>query len=543
MEQPKRNLDDSGTALLRLCHELANAATLERMFGAVVRALVAVTGFERASALAFDETGVMRFRAAHGLSHEYRAAVDGHSPWTIDHYDVQPLFVADVEAAPDLADLRPVFVAERIRALAFLPLQGGGRLLGKFMLYAEQPVAWSRVDLRFAQAAADLLASFLLREAAQERLQQARRMESLGVLAGGIAHDFNNLLTSILGYVELLRGETLRGTPARSHVDELLQTAEHAAELTKQLLGFARPQLAAREQVDLVALVAEAAPSLRRALGAACELRVELGDGPVVVLANRSQLHQLLWNLVSNARDAMPDGGLVRLVVEARGVDRVELAVVDQGVGMDEATRRRVFEPLFTTKQEGRGTGLGLATCYAIVTSLGGDIVVRSAAGRGTTVRIALPVLGDSAEAAGSGQGAATAPTLGTVLLVEDQDYVMRALQRTLVGLGYRVLTASNGRHALEVLGQAGVDAVVSDVVMPELGGLELAKLMRQRHPEVPLLLMTGFVEEPCSIPAEVPVLSKPFLPRELAHRLEQLLAGKRRARDAGGQGAAPGCR
>ena len=518
---PGKDVVGSMPALVRLCHELAGTTSLEGLFAAVVQALVQTTGFTRASALAFDGAGVMRFRAAHGLSARYRAAVDGHSPWQADTVNPPPLFVDDVLLATDLAELQPVFAAENIRALAFLPLCGGGRLLGKFMLYAAEPVCWSQVDLGFASAAADLLACLLLREAAQERLLQARKMESLGMLAGGVAHDFNNLLTSILGYVDLIRGETMRGTPARTYVDELLRTAEHAAELTKQLLGFARPQLASRENVDLAAFLGEAAPSLQRLCEPDHQLTVQVAVAAAPVHANRAQLHQLLWNLVQNARDAMPGGGTVEVVLRSRGEDVVELTIRDHGVGMDEATRGRLFEPLFTTKPDGRGTGLGLATCYAIVTSLGGDIAVRSAPGRGSAFVVALPrrlVATDAAAPPAS-------PSRGTVLLVEDQEHVMGALVRTLVGFGYRVLTAGDGRGALAVLAEHAVDAVVSDVVMPELGGIELARLLRARTPPLPVLLITGFVDEPCQVPAGVPVLAKPFLPRELAHHLQQLLA------------------
>ena len=163
-------------ALVHLCHELANASSLASMFEAVVQALVATTGFTRASALAFDAAGVMRFRAAHGLSAEYRAAVDGHSPWPADAGCPEPILVDDVAQAPELAALMPVFARENVRSLAFLPLCADGRLLGKFMLYSATTTDWRAVDLGFASAAADLLASFLLREATQERLQQAQRM-------------------------------------------------------------------------------------------------------------------------------------------------------------------------------------------------------------------------------------------------------------------------------------------------------------------------------------------------------------------------------
>ncbi len=508
--------------LLHLCHELANAASLEAMFGAVVEALVEANGFSRAAALTFDGGGVMCFRVWRGFSDAYRAAVEGHSPWGVDQRQARPIFVDDVERAADLASLLPAFRREAIGALAFLPIAGGGRLLGKFMLYADRPVVWHEQELGFALAAADLLASFLLREEVQDRLLQARKIESLGLLAGGIAHDFNNLLTAILGYVDLIRGETVRGTPARNYVEELLRTVEAASDLPKQLLGFARPDASVPEPVDLCEFLGEVQPSLERLCGGRHALVVQLPQEPAVVFANRAQVQQLLVNLVTNARDAMAAGGTVTItLVSPRDAAHVEIAVADTGVGMDEATRRRVFEPLFTTKAEGGGAGLWLAMCYAIVAAGGGDIAVRSAAGCGSTFVVRLP-------RAKAGQGATlgtpSTPPVARVLLVEDQEMVRSMLVRALVGMGFQVLTANDGEQALELLARRTVDCVVSDVVMPRLSGIELAKVMAQRWPQVHVLLVTGFVDAPHAVPEGVPILSKPFLPRELGRRVRELL-------------------
>jgi signal transduction histidine kinase len=512
-----------GPALFELCHALANADSMQGMFDAVVTALVAVTGCERAAALAFDGAGVMRFRAERGLSVRYQQAVEGHSPWTADSRGAEAILVDDVLAADQLAALQPVLAAENIRALAFLPLQAGGRLLGKFMLYADRPLDWRTVDLRFAAAAGDLLASFLLREEAQERLLRARKMESLGLLAGGIAHDFNNLLTAVLGHVDLLRAETLRGTPARGHVDQLLAVAERAAELTRQLLGFARPQAVEREIVDVGAFLAEAEPSLGRCCAPSHQLQIDLAPALPGVLTDRALLQQVLLLLLQNAKAAMQDGGTIRVRASAgSSPDVVELAVIDRGVGMDEAVRRRLFEPMFSTSLDGRDTGLGLATCYAIVRGLGGDIAVRSAPGAGSTFLIGLPV---ASAAAAPAPVAAEVPVMATtVLLVDDQEVVARALQSSLLRGGFRVLLAGDGRQALAVLQHEAVDAVVTDAVMPGMGGVELVQRLRQLRPELPVLLISGFVDEPLDLPRGIPLLHKPFLPRELVHRLRQML-------------------
>ena len=506
--------------LLRLCHALAEAGSLESMFSTVVQALVDTTGCSRAAALAFDGAGVMRVRAAHGLSAEYRAAVEGHSPWQVGARDVRPIFVADVEGAPDLQSLLPLFRRENIRALAFLPIVGGGRLLGKFMLYAEATTDWQGVDLDFVLGSADLLASFLLREEAVERLQQARRMESLGLLAGGVAHDFNNLLTAMLGYADMIRAETMRGTPARAHVEDLLRTVERASELTRQLLGFARPDTSAQEAVDLGEFLTEAAPILQRVCGDRHRVAVAVPQEALVVTASRTQLHQLLLSLVTNARDAMAEGGVIGVtLVRGRLPETAELSVTDTGRGLDAASQQRLFEPLFSTKGAVAGAGLGLATCYAIVAACGGEISVNSKLGNGTTFVVRLP-LGRSASAPPS----TVAPAV-RVLLVEDQEIVRSMFVRALVGMGFQVHTAVDGETALEVLSRHAVDVVVSDVVMPRLGGIELSKRIAAQWPGVRVLLVTGFVDEPMGVPPGVPVLGKPFLPRELAHRIRGLLA------------------
>ena len=514
-------------SVLRLCHDLVNAASLDAMFANVVEALVQGAGVTRAAVLTFDDTGVMRFRAAHGLSQEYQARVDGHSPWSSDTVNPPALLINDAASDPAVASLREILAAERIGALAFLPLSGGGHLLGKFMLYSEQPTEWQDVDLEFARAAADLLSSFLLRERAHDHLQQARKMESLGLLAGGIAHDFNNMLTSMLGYVDLLRVESVRGTPARDYVEELRVVVEQASDLTRQLLGFARPQVPSTSVVDLRQLLEDARPALQHACGPRHVLRIDVIGAPAPVRAGRSQLLQLLTNLVTNARDAMPAGGQASLTLRPGQAGMVELEVSDTGIGIDEVTRRRIFEPLFTTKTMGRGTGLGLATCYAIATSLGGDIRVRSAVGKGSDFTVALP----AATAPAVLQPAPSAVEHGpNVLLVDDQEYVLRPLIRALEMAGYTVHAAGNGRQALAMLDEQPFDIVVSDVIMPEMDGVELEAEVRRRKPGLPMILMTGYVEAARELPPGVPVLLKPFKARELCLRIDQLLAQARPA-------------
>ena len=496
------------------------------MFASVIAALLQGTGVERASVLTFDDNGVMRFRAAHGLSDAYKTAVDGHSPWSVDTVNPPPLLVSDVATDPAADGLREVFAAEGIAALAFLPLSGDGHLLGKFMLYSAQPTTWADVDLEFAGAVADLLTSFIMREQAQDRLLHARKMESLGLLAGGIAHDFNNMLTSMMGYVDLARVETMRGTPAREYIDELRTTVEQAADLTRQLLGFARPLTLSSELLDIRRLLDDARPSLQNLCGPLHPLRIDVEGAPVPVRAGRTQLQQVLTNLVANARDAMPAGGTIAIRARAGRAGMVDVMVSDTGVGMDSTTRRRIFEPLFTTKRLGRGTGLGLATCYAIVTSLGGDITVRSTPGKGSDFIVSLP----AGALAAANEPAASRVVVehgAAVLLVDDESSVLRPLVRALEMSGYVVHTASNGREALDWLDAHEVDIVVSDVIMPVMDGLTLVGETRRRWPEVPVMLITGYVDGARELPSDVPVLLKPFKPRELCGHIDRLLDGR----------------
>lgn len=520
-----------GVAIVRLCHDLAQAASLEAMFERVVDALVSVVRVDRAAVLTLDDDGVMRFRATRGLSAPYRARAEGHSPWSSESAQVAPVLVDDVAADADLAPMRPVLAAEGLAAVAFLPLIGGGRLLGKFVLYAGEPTVWRERDLDFAYAAADLLASFLLREAIQARLLQARKMESLGFLAGGIAHDFNNLLTSIFGYVELRRAEV--SSTGGAYLDELRATANRAAELTRQLLGFARQQPGGDEWLDLAVFVGELRTLLQQLCSDCCRVEFELPVGLGLVHASRSQLLQVVLNLVANARDAMPDGGVVRIAVQAgAAAGEVRLVVSDTGVGMSERVRQRIFEPLFTTKGPGEGTGLGLPTCLAIVSSIGGDIAVQSSPGRGSRFVVALPCKGTPEPGPASEKTSSPktpspkAPVRGntTVLLVDDQPALARVLAKSLTGMGYEVVTAEDGAAALKVLAEREVDVVVSDVVMPRMGGAELAAEMKRSRPGTPLLFMTGFVETPYELPAEVPLLRKPFAPQQLGNQIAQLL-------------------
>jgi PAS domain S-box-containing protein len=379
----------------------------------------------------------------------------------------------------------------------------------------------------------------------EEQLRQAQKMEALGLLAGGIAHDLNNVLTAVLGFSELRLADMADDDPAREDLLEIQGAGQRAAALTRQLLAFSRKQVVQPKVVDVNALVRGTQMLLRRLIVASVDIQLELSASGGLILVDPTQLEQILVNLVINAADAMPRGG--RLTIATRNVtlddhhkvrhlpvapgQYVMLAVADTGVGMDEATRRRIFEPFFTTKEVGKGTGLGLATVYGIVRQNGGDIVVESQPGRGTTIELFLPRVAETEAVAISPTGeAGSRKGSETVLLVEDDDAVRRLARVTLEHDGYRVIEASNPREA----GQRADDfdgtihILVSDVVMPESHGPPLFDRLSSTRSGLRVLYMSGYADDEIirhGILVEgAPFLQKPFAPHALSQKVREVL-------------------
>src|SRR2546422_995762 len=347
----------------------------------------------------------------------------------------------------------------------------------------------------------------------EAQYRQAQKMEAVGRLAGGIAHDFNNLLTAIIGTTALVLEDLGLESRARLDIQEIEKAAKRAAGLTRQLLIFSRQQVLEPRALDLNALVGNLEKMLHRLIGEDIELRTKPAALLGAVRADPGQLEQAIVNLVVNARDAMPKGG--RLTIETADVelDRsyvaahvptqpgpyVLLAISDTGVGMDGATKARLFEPFFTTKEPGRGTGLGLATVYGIVKQSGGYIWAYSELGHGTTFKIYLPRVAETAQAPESTPSPPT-PVGGseTVLVVEDQDEVRRLTKRVLEARGYTVLAARNGAEALEIVGRHAtqIHLMITDVVMPGMNGRELAQLACARRSDLKVLYVSGYTGE-----------------------------------------------
>jgi two-component system cell cycle sensor histidine kinase/response regulator CckA len=377
----------------------------------------------------------------------------------------------------------------------------------------------------------------------EQQFTQAQKMEAVGRLAGGVAHDFNNLLTVINGYSEMVRDRLPPGDPARELVAEIARAGERAAGLTRQLLAFSRQQLVVPQVLDLNALVADTEKMLRRLIGEDVELAVDLEPDLGHVEADPGQIEQVLMNLAVNARDAMPQGG--RLTIQTRNIriDAAEsrpggrpgpyvlLAVSDTGCGMSEGTQARLFEPFFTTKGPGRGTGLGLATVYGIVQQSGGHIDVESARGQGTTFRIYLPRVEALAPTRKSHQGVRLRPGgRETVLLVEDEAAVRALVRVVLREGGYTVLEARHGVEALRLAEQhtGPIHLLLSDVVMPELGGRELADRLAALRPGLKILYLSGYTDDAVLRhgvqEAEAALLQKPFTPDALALKVREVL-------------------
>ncbi len=379
---------------------------------------------------------------------------------------------------------------------------------------------------------------------ADEQVLQSQKLEALGRLAGGVAHDFNNLLTVILGYADLM-SRYGADDHAREVGREIQKAGERAAALTRQLLAFSRRQVMQPCVLDLNGLVRNLDTMLRRLIGEDVQLTTAPHASPLRVKADPGQLEQVLTNLVVNARDAMPKGG--RLIVSTAEVPAsidstlltaatgfALLTVTDSGCGMEEHVLKRLFEPFFTTKEVGKGTGLGLAMVYGIVQQSGGRIEVESEPGRGSTFRIYLPLTREPAESA---QPTAPRPSPAgaaggteTVLLVEDEEAVRQLARRTLQARGYNVLEASDGVAALTVCQRhlPSIDLVVTDVVMPQLGGVDLVQRLRTVRPQLKVLYMSGYTDSTVIRhgleEAEANYLQKPFTPDHLTQKVRQLL-------------------
>ena len=380
----------------------------------------------------------------------------------------------------------------------------------------------------------------------EEELRQSHKMEAIGQLAGGIAHDFNNLLSAMLGYAQLGMMRASQDDPVNTYLPEIEKAAKRAAHLTRQLLAFSRRQTVEPKVLSLGELVLGLDMMLRRLIGADIELVILPGPELGYVEVDPGQMEQVMINLAINARDAMPDGG--KLIIETANVtlddkcdpqypevaagEYVMLAIGDTGTGMTDEVKAHAFEPFFTTKEVGKGTGLGLSTCYGIVSQFGGHIAIDSEVGEGTTMRAYLPrVLGGTLPTPLAADPGRLSPGSETVLLVDDEPLVRGLASTVLSEQGYKVLEAANGHEAMQYARECSggkLDLLLTDVVMPLMGGKELAEQLRQIHPDVKVLFISGYADDTVGrygqAEREADFMQKPFEVAALVSKTREVL-------------------
>jgi PAS domain S-box-containing protein len=381
------------------------------------------------------------------------------------------------------------------------------------------------------------------RKKLEEQLLQSQKLEAIGQFAGGIAHDFNNMLTVILGYGETLMDLEKDGG-LRHYVEMILTSAKKAADLTQQILAFSRKQIISPKQTDLHRLIKGTEKLLRRLIGEDIEITITYADRDLTVMADGGQLEQILINLCTNARDAMPNGGSIFISTDTAFLNReyvrgrdlgntgayAQITVADTGRGMDEATRKRIFEPFFTTKEVGSGTGLGLATAYAIIQQHKGHITVYSEPGKGSTFKIYLPLI-ESPLGERAGRDIMP-PERGseTILIAEDDTDVRTLTRETLLKFGYRAIEAVDGEDAIQQLKEYGdiIDLAVIDVIMPKKSGKEVYDEIKEIKPNIKLLFTSGYTTDIINkkgILAEgIDFISKPLMPQDLLRKIREIL-------------------
>jgi signal transduction histidine kinase/CheY-like chemotaxis protein len=387
------------------------------------------------------------------------------------------------------------------------------------------------------------------RKRVEEQLRRAERMQAAGRLAGGVAHEVNNMMTGVIGFSEFLMRSLDPGDPRRAEVEEIIRAGTRASDVTRQLLAFTRQQVLRPEVLPVNGVVREMEKMLRRMLGEDHQLDLSLAPDAGEIRADRGQLEQVLVNLMLNARDAMALRGRVTISTRATTLDEhyaqqhegveipfgeyIQLAVSDTGAGMERDVQARIFEPFFTTKPVGQGTGLGLSTVYGIVKQSDGFIWVYSEPGLGSTFKVYLPRVGASlTHAPAEGLRGDLRGGSETILIVEDEDIVRTLASRGLREHGYSVIEATNGAEALRLLEQrpAGVDLVISDVVMPEMGGRELGRSLAELRPTLPVLFISGYAGEDVIqrglLEPGSPFQQKPFAVEHLARKVRDMLDG-----------------
>jgi PAS domain S-box-containing protein len=461
----------------------------------------------------------------------------------------QPLWIADVVGEPNFPRSSAAARVGLHGACAF-PIRFRSQILGVVEFFSRSIREPDPELLAMMITIGSQIGQFIERKRvetalseSEEQLRQSQKLEAIGQLAGGVAHDFNNLLTVIGGYSSILLGKLPPESPHRPSIEEIKKASDRASGLTRQLLAFSRKQILQPKVLDLNIVVTDLEKMVRRLIGEDIDLLTITSPGLGKVKADPGQIEQVLLNLIVNARDAMPGGG--KLTIETRNVVHYEeyaarhaalpgpyvmLAVTDSGCGMDATIQPRVFEPFFTTKASGQGTGLGLATVYGIVKQSGGNIWIYSEVGKGSTFKIYLPRVDEVAE--GEEEVISRSIPKGTemILLVEDEEQVRTILKHILEGQGYNVLSASNGEEALSISQDLKLDIklMITDVVMPQMSGRELAERLLSIRPTLPVLFMSGYTDDAIVrhglLDEKLNFIQKPFDSASVARKVREVL-------------------
>jgi signal transduction histidine kinase len=407
-------------------------------------------------------------------------------------------------------------------------------------------VSLSSVETEEGTFGIAFVSDITVRKTLEEQLVHAQKMEAVGRLAGGVAHDFNNMLTVIAGYNRMILDELSPMDPLRGYAEEILKAADRATALTNQLLAFSRRQIMQSRVINVTAIIGQTENMLRRLIGEDIQLNMSLHADTGNIKADPNHIEQTIVNLAVNARDAMPRGGRITIETCNAHIDEnyakthmgvkpgefVMIAVSDTGHGIDSATRQHIFEPFFTTKGRGKGTGLGLATVYGMVKQSGGDIWVYSEPGHGTTFKLYFPRVTEPVSPDWREEVEPPIPVAGeTVMLVEDEAQVRDLEARMLKQLGYSVLAAANGEEAMDICQshQGRISLLVTDVVMPNMSGKQVAEAMLARRPDIKVLYLSGYTDNTIShhgiLEPSVDFLTKPFSRETLSRKVRDILS------------------
>jgi two-component system, cell cycle sensor histidine kinase and response regulator CckA len=561
----RKRADQRESARRDILEQIANGAGLPEVLAQIVSFVEQELPAALCSVLLADESGSrLRHAAAASLPEAYNQAVDGISIALgicccgTAAFLHQRVVVEKIEGHPYWKDFSMLAHTAGLEACWSEPvLSSEGDLLGTVAVYHRKTHAPGSEELRLV-ASASHLASIAIervrneqsRKTLEEHLRQIQKIEAVGQLAAGIAHDFNNLLTPIFVYSDMIRRSFSDGDPELKQIDAVILAAQKASELTLRLLSFGRKQMLCIDVLDLNEIISSFAGIMRTTVKESVSFELRLTPGKARLRGDRGQMEQVLLNLTVNAQDAIAGSGAIKVETGHLILDEeyarvhpgvkpgpyVLLAFSDSGCGMDEETLRHIYEPFFTTKEVGRGTGLGLATIYSIIKQHEGHIEVRSRPGEGTTFKIFLPMSQGSAGnplLEGPGRAARHATGRGmSILLVEDDSMIREMAKELLEENGYRVLVAAT---PLEALGLAGrlegvLDLLVSDVVMPQMNGPELHERLLEEHPRLPVLFISGYagnvVLHKETLEMETSFLIKPFTLEQFLGRIQEILAG-----------------